>query len=879
MGLLDIFGGGGDTTSGDAALYGGLLNQAQLAALNDRKWASLAGALAEAGMPSRLPIPIGSAIGQAAKAWSGAGDEGALKVLQIQKLAAETTNLKELAELRKTMSAEDKPLFDAITGALRSGAGGVPGGGPLATTGGGGAPVAGPGGGGARTASSDSSDPVEKFLDLTQQLESGNKNIPQNVVGPQGGYNPSTGTVTGPSSAQGYFQIINPTWRSFAPKAGVDLSQYPNAMSAPYEVQRAVARTIATTDGVHHWTDYNKNLRSAVEAANLPTSGPIASEQRAAAAASAPLPSAFNIPNFSGAGGLLGVPTDATPSQESGWANAVPDKFIYGRNNPKPQGPFYGEPGYQPPPQVAAAASGGGVGPVIPPGAGGDYGGGETEGRLPGDPSIVADNLRGYLSPGQGPLAIPRPAGLPPMPPPQAAPPVMQGPLAAPPPAIAGPAGPGPLAAPAAPPAMRPGPSYMPQMPGGDNQQLMLAQALIARQRMRAALAGISGDPYGGYADLLKNSPAALRQAEIIKQQAEYYGPNANPPLQGAIAGSRAQAETPEIFKRETQKIDEQIRLEGAKAGFNEQLDAWKQGRAAQLDFETVLVKNPETGRLEERKVPKSVLAQQFNPNAGAANITPGSDTGTAPPAGAKASDGVPPGGLNIVGKPVYPPDEEAKLKQVPTDYAKYLVENRLPVAQGAAQTLAFNGMARDLLDKGVFTGAAGSLKLQTAKLAQLLPGDWSNDRIANTETFLATQARQVASILASKAFGSGSSITDNDREYAAKIAGGDIKLDEASLRRLVDINERAARWEFDRYNDSVKTFDPEKRFDFLRVPDPVPLTLPGTSKGTPPVAPAGAAPSAAGSPGYNAVGPKGHKIYSVDGQKWYDATTNQPVN
>src|SRR5580765_1924970 len=146
-GLLDIFGGGGDTTSGDAALYGGLLNQAQLAALNDRKWASLAGALPAAGMPSRLPIPLGSAIGQAAKAWSGAGDEGALKVLQIQKLAAETTNLKELAALRKTMSAEDKPLFDAITGALRSGAGGVPGGGPLATTGGGGAPVTGPGGG------------------------------------------------------------------------------------------------------------------------------------------------------------------------------------------------------------------------------------------------------------------------------------------------------------------------------------------------------------------------------------------------------------------------------------------------------------------------------------------------------------------------------------------------------------------------------------------------------------------------------------------------------------------------------------------------------------------------------------------------------------
>jgi hypothetical protein len=388
----------------------------------------------------------------------------------------------------------------------------------------------------------------------------------------------------------------------------------------------------------------------------------------------------------------------------------------------------------------------------------------------------------------------------------------------------------------------------MPQMPGADNQQLLLAQALLARQRMRAALGGIQGDPYGGYADLLKNSPAALRQAELIKEAAKYYGPEANPALKGAITTEEERARTPELFRRETQKTDEQIRLEGAKAGFNEQLDAWKQGRAAQLDFETVLVKNPETGQMEERKVPKSVLAQQFNPNAGAANITPGSDTGTAPPAGAKASDGVPPGGLNIVGKPVYPPDEEAKLKQVPADYAKYLVENRLPVAQGAAQTIAFNGLARDLLDKGVFTGAGAGLKLQVAKVAQLLPGDWSNERIANTETFLATQARQVASILASKAFGSGSSITDSDRQYAAKIAGGQETLDERSLRWLVETNERAARWELNRYNDSVKTFDPKKQFDFLHVPDPEPLQIPQFAArapaGSAPLAPTATSPS-----------------------------------
>jgi hypothetical protein len=119
-------------------------------------------------------------------------------------------------------------------------------------------------------------DPVEHFLGLAELHESGGRNILQQVVGPQGGYNPSVGRVTGPSSAQGYFQITNTTWREFAPGAGVDTGKYPNALSAPYEVQKAVARNIVTTSGVQHWTNYNSALRQAVAFAGLPTSGPIA---------------------------------------------------------------------------------------------------------------------------------------------------------------------------------------------------------------------------------------------------------------------------------------------------------------------------------------------------------------------------------------------------------------------------------------------------------------------------------------------------------------------------------------------------------------------------------------------------------------------------
>ena len=112
--------------------------------------------------------------------------------------------------------------------------------------------------GAVRTVSDDTSDP----LDAIMKFESGGRNVHQNVVPAGGGYNPSTGTVTGPSSASGYFQMINPTWRSAAAMAGIDTAKYPTAMSAPYEVQRAAAQALYNKEGFAPWAPYNARLRS-----------------------------------------------------------------------------------------------------------------------------------------------------------------------------------------------------------------------------------------------------------------------------------------------------------------------------------------------------------------------------------------------------------------------------------------------------------------------------------------------------------------------------------------------------------------------------------------------------------------------------------------
>lgn len=77
-------------------------------------------------------------------------------------------------------------------------------------------------------------------LDLIEQKESRGQNVPNYKYGP--GF-----------SASGHYQIIDETWRRWAKAAGIDVSQYPTAMSAPREVQRAVAKQGYDTEGFRPW--------------------------------------------------------------------------------------------------------------------------------------------------------------------------------------------------------------------------------------------------------------------------------------------------------------------------------------------------------------------------------------------------------------------------------------------------------------------------------------------------------------------------------------------------------------------------------------------------------------------------------------------------
>ena len=458
-------------------------------------------------------------------------------------------------------------------------------------------------------------DKMARDLALVRKYESGGRNIEQGVVGPQGGYNPSVGRVTGPSSASGIYQMIDPTWRAAAAKAGIDTEKYPRAINAPPELQDKAAEALYREQGLAPWAPYNSRLAAAT--------------------------------------------------------------------------------GYQ----------GGGQDTVIPSG-----------------PRLQRRDLQNVADTGGG---VP---GTPPVP-----------------------------------------------VPPGVNPQAMNALLIELAQRNAAAEALGMGNPYGSLLSVLQGSPqykalieTATRGAGLpfVRQEAE----------EKAIGGYGVDIAT-RTYQATLDRVTKALEMEGT----------------ARLDPAEIKVADGKGGfvtlqgtREQKIKAANGLAVPELGitgitppAQSGGATTPPGPGTAAPPAPGAPAppdTAGTPPPAGSLAQTPVYPPGY--------AEATTNLLEKRRPKAEAAVQSLNFNDTAQRLLDAGIISGWGASLRLDAAKAKALL--GWGDERIANTESFLATQARQVASQLASGAFGSGSSITDNDRQYAAKLAGGDSNLDEASLRFLL---------------------------------------------------------------------------------------------
>ena len=142
--------------------------------------------------------------------------------------------------------------------------------------------------------------------------------------------------------------------------------------------------------------------------------------------------------------------------------------------------------------------------------------------------------------------------------------------------------------------------------------------------------------------------------------------------------------------------------------------------------------------------------------------------------------------------------------------------------AEGAAKSLATLSAARDVLDQGMVAGFGTDLLVSLGNALDRVGIHIAPDERANTQAYIALMAAQVAQIISD--FGAGTGLSDADREYAAAAAGGNVAMTESALRRIIDINERAARNAIAFYNQQVSSIPAESQ--------PIPMAIDSSGYG-----------------------------------------------
>jgi hypothetical protein len=124
-------------------------------------------------------------------------------------------------------------------------------------------------------------------------------------------------------------------------------------------------------------------------------------------------------------------------------------------------------------------------------------------------------------------------------------------------------------------------------------------------------------------------------------------------------------------------------------------------------------------------------------------------------------------------------------------------------VAQDAAAILETNQVGRELLKSGAIVGTGADFFVGFNNALKQAGIDFGYaDAAANSQAYAAAMGANVGRII--KQFGAGTGLSDADRDYAAQMAGGKINLTEDALRKILDINDKAANRVIDLHNKNV---------------------------------------------------------------------------
>lgn len=106
-------------------------------------------------------------------------------------------------------------------------------------------------------------------------------------------------------------------------------------------------------------------------------------------------------------------------------------------------------------------------------------------------------------------------------------------------------------------------------------------------------------------------------------------------------------------------------------------------------------------------------------------------------------------------------------------------------------------------LGGGMPTGISAEIEVGLMRVGQLL-GMPYDPKLQNAQEYMMEVANLVKTEI--KAFGSGTSITDADREYTQRMVGGDIKQQAEALESMLNIYREAALGTINTYNDVIKS-------------------------------------------------------------------------
>ena len=123
-------------------------------------------------------------------------------------------------------------------------------------------------------------------------------------------------------------------------------------------------------------------------------------------------------------------------------------------------------------------------------------------------------------------------------------------------------------------------------------------------------------------------------------------------------------------------------------------------------------------------------------------------------------------------------------------------------LAKDAQNSLFMNQQAREILSQPIITGAGANFATAFGAALKQVGIDFGGDPVSNTQAFIAQRAGAVGNKI--KLFGSGTGLSDNDRDYAAQMAGGKITLTKEAILKILAMDDQSSNRTISMFNNEL---------------------------------------------------------------------------